>query len=155
MAEKEIYARVQQKRDTSANWTSADPILKNGEIILVDTAEGELRLKVGDGVKRYTQLPFNDEALRSLINAKGGKGNSFSITLLASNWVNKEQSVNNAKFKSNGHAYLVQPIHENKETYDAAEIYADDITVDGKITFHATGAPAANIAVDVLQLEVM
>lgn len=68
MANKEIQARVKHKRDTSSNWTQNNPVLLNGEIILVDTAEGELRAKVGDGVKTYTQLPFSDEALRSLIN---------------------------------------------------------------------------------------
>ena len=68
MANKEILARVKHKRDTSSNWTQNNPILLNGEIILVDTAEGELRAKIGDGTKTYTQLPFSDEALRSLIN---------------------------------------------------------------------------------------
>ena len=62
--------RIRYKRDTSSNWTRNNPVLLNGEIILVDTAEGELRTKIGDGVKTYTQLPFNDEALKSLITTK-------------------------------------------------------------------------------------
>lgn len=70
MANKEFQARVKHKRDTSANWTSNNPVLLDGEIILVDTAEGELRAKIGDGTKTYTQLPFSDEALRSLIDTK-------------------------------------------------------------------------------------
>lgn len=68
MANKEIQARVKHKRDTSSNWTQNNPVLLNGEIVLVDTAEGELRAKIGDGTKTYTQLPFSDEVLRSLIN---------------------------------------------------------------------------------------
>lgn len=60
--------RIRYKRDTSSNWTRNNPVLLNGEIILVDTAEGELRTKIGDGVKTYTQLPFNDEILKNLIN---------------------------------------------------------------------------------------
>lgn len=155
MAEKEIMARIKLKRDTSANWTAADPVLKNGELILVDTAEGALRAKVGDGVKPYTKLPFTDEALRSLINEKGRKGNSFSLTLMAKDWANKEQVLSHELLKKDGCAYLVQPVTEDKEAYNSAEIYADDVTVDGKITFHATEAPAANLAVDVLQIEVM
>ena len=54
MANGQIYSRIKFKRDTSANWTSADPVILNGEIILVDTQEGELRAKIGDGVKTYT-----------------------------------------------------------------------------------------------------
>lgn len=64
---KNINARIALKRDTSANWTNYNPVLLNGELILVDTAEGQLRVKIGDGIKTYTQLPFMDEALRALI----------------------------------------------------------------------------------------
>ena len=64
---KNINVRIALKRDTSANWTNHNPVLLNGELILVDTAEGQLRVKIGDGRKTYTQLPFMDEALRALI----------------------------------------------------------------------------------------
>ena len=62
-----VYPVIRQKRDTAANWTNHNPVLLNGELILVDTAEGQLRVKIGDGIKTYTQLPFMDEALRTLI----------------------------------------------------------------------------------------
>jgi hypothetical protein len=77
MASKTFNTRIQNKRDTSSNWTSNNPILLDGEIILVDTAEGELRAKIGDGVKTYTQLPFSDEALKSLINVDSTSLNSM------------------------------------------------------------------------------
>lgn len=70
MAQKIINARAKNKRDTSANWTTADPVLLDGEIIIVDTAEGEVRMKIGDGTKKYSQLPFEDEKLRSLLSDK-------------------------------------------------------------------------------------
>lgn len=70
MATKTYNARVKNKRDTSANWTTNDPVLLNGEIIIVDTASGEVRYKVGDGVKKYSQLPFTDEAINTLIATK-------------------------------------------------------------------------------------
>ena len=38
MAQKIINARAKNKRDTSANWTAADPVLLDGEIIIVDTS---------------------------------------------------------------------------------------------------------------------
>ena len=59
----EFNVRVQTKRDTSSNWTSLNPVLLNGEIIIVDTAEGDVRLKIGDGTSVYTALPFLDEYL--------------------------------------------------------------------------------------------
>ena len=61
------------KRDTASNWEQNNPVLLNGEIIIVDTASGEVRFKVGDGTKLYKQLPFSDEAVRALISAKEDK----------------------------------------------------------------------------------
>ena len=72
MAQKIINARAKNKRDTSANWTANDPVLLDGEIIIVDTADGEVREKIGDGIKTYTQLPFSDEKLRNLLNNHEG-----------------------------------------------------------------------------------
>lgn len=65
MANKTFNTRIKHKRDTSANWTAQDPVLLNGELIIVDTASGETRFKIGDGTKRYSQLPFQDEILRN------------------------------------------------------------------------------------------
>lgn len=66
-------ARIKLKRDTAVNWTVNNPVLLNGEIILIDTDSGELRAKIGDGTKTYTQLPFTDEILRNLITNKQNK----------------------------------------------------------------------------------
>lgn len=70
MATKTLKSRIKMKRDTSANWTKNDPVLLNGEIIIVDTEAGETRYKIGDGTKKYSQLPFQDEPIRNLINNK-------------------------------------------------------------------------------------
>ena len=65
MANNTFNTRIKNKRDTSANWTSKDPVLLDGELIIVDTASGETRFKIGDGTKKYSQLPFQDEILRN------------------------------------------------------------------------------------------
>ena len=67
---KTFSTRIKSKRDTSANWESANPVLLNGEKIIVDTSAGEVREKIGDGVKTYSQLPFTDEKIRGLITEK-------------------------------------------------------------------------------------
>lgn len=73
MPNKTFNARVQMKRDTSANWTSNNPVLLNGEIIIVDTDAGEVRFKVGNGTSTYTQLPYTDEAIISkMLSLSGG-----------------------------------------------------------------------------------
>lgn len=70
MAQKKLNTRISWRRDTDTNWISANPVLLNGEIIIVDTDENEVRFKIGDGSKTYAQLPFEDEAVRNLINGK-------------------------------------------------------------------------------------
>ena len=77
---KNINVRIALKRDTSANWTNYNPVLLNGELILVDTSEGQLRAKIGDGIKTYTQLPFTDEALRALITDVDNNNSAVVVT---------------------------------------------------------------------------
>ena len=57
MATKTIDARVKNKRDTNTNWETNNPILLDGEIVIVDTNDG-VRFKIGDGTSRYNQLPY-------------------------------------------------------------------------------------------------
>lgn len=85
---REFLTRVQNKRDTSVNWTKNNPVILNGEIILVDTAEGELRAKIGDGTKTYTQLPFSDEVLKSLINTVAQ--NAGKSTVIMKTWTSAD-----------------------------------------------------------------
>lgn len=65
MAEKELTKiRVQSLCDTYNNWTTANPILKKGEIAIVEvpaetgaaTTEPTYLLKIGDGVKHFNAL---------------------------------------------------------------------------------------------------
>lgn len=69
----EYSARIQLRCDSSSNWTAYDPVLLEGEKIVVITDVGETRYKIGDGVKKYTQLPFDDEVMRNLVNNKQDK----------------------------------------------------------------------------------
>lgn len=65
MAEKELTKiRVQSLCDTYNNWTTANPVLKKGEIAVVEvpaetgaaTTEPTYLLKIGDGVKHFNAL---------------------------------------------------------------------------------------------------
>ena len=72
--------RIKQKRDTAANWEKVKDTFSplDGEIIIVDTAAGDSRLKVGryDSSKgrllKYSELPFLDEKLYDSTNKKIG-----------------------------------------------------------------------------------
>lgn len=47
--------RIKTRRDTGANWTSANPVLTDGEIGYDKTAK---RAKMGDGVSTWTALVY-------------------------------------------------------------------------------------------------
>lgn len=65
--------RIQLRRDTSARWTSANPILANGEPALeTDTR----KTKIGDGVSSWDALPYHD-------NGGGGGGGEGAVSSVA------------------------------------------------------------------------
>lgn len=70
MSGKIFNTRVKNKRDSVSNWTDKNPILLDGEVVVVDNADGESRFKIGDGAKHYSELPFHDEYLQNEINNK-------------------------------------------------------------------------------------
>ena len=81
MADTTYQARVQQKRDTAANWEKVKNTFQplDGELIIVDTSAGKTRFKVGryDSTKSrllyYSEIPFSDEYLYNDTNNAIGK----------------------------------------------------------------------------------
>lgn len=58
MAEKIINTRIKNKHDTDVNFIENNPILLDGEIIFVTRDNGEIQIKIGDGITSYIDLPF-------------------------------------------------------------------------------------------------
>ena len=53
-----INAIISLKRDTLENWILYDPILHEGELVVVWINSNEVKLKVGDGERRFLVLPY-------------------------------------------------------------------------------------------------
>ena len=58
--DKEIRTRIKQTKDTEANWLKVDPVLLDGEMVISDN-----KLKIGDGVSKYSELPFINYLLKT------------------------------------------------------------------------------------------
>lgn len=58
--EKTINTRIKLKRDEESEWDLRNPIILNGEVVLVDGDDGRLRAKIGDGTSTYSALGFID-----------------------------------------------------------------------------------------------
>ena len=79
-----LKSRIKTKKDTQANWESANPVLKDGEEILVVCSDGKTRRKIGDGTSSYSSLPYADYGLVPIERTVNGKALSSDISLTAS-----------------------------------------------------------------------
>jgi len=52
------YARMRQLTGTTAEWTTNDLVIGNGEIALERTSLNEVKIKVGDGATKFSALPY-------------------------------------------------------------------------------------------------
>ena len=78
----------------------------------------------------------------------------IELTLVASNWSNKIQTVTNSNLIPTGYAYIVGPIYDSKTAFDRAKIEAKDVTVSGKMTFTCAKVPTTSLTVQVLRVKV-
>lgn len=151
----EYKTRIKQKRDTSANWTANDPVLLDGEIIIVDTASGSVRKKVGDGTKKYSQLPFDDEEMLAALANKCDASNAVTATLTANGWSNGQQTLTITELGAtqNGVIGLAQNISDEQlSAASEAEMYVCGQAA-GSVTIAANGTiPTCDIPVVVILL---
>jgi hypothetical protein len=69
MAKIELDGRIGHKRDTDAALAQSGFVPLDGELVLAEL-DGEVRLKAGDGVRTYAELPFLDAVLREEVEGK-------------------------------------------------------------------------------------
>jgi len=68
----ELNTRIVLRNDTSANWlTNEDVVLLKSEVGVEFTADGKVKMKIGDGVKSWKELPYWG----------GEEGHTFEATL--------------------------------------------------------------------------
>lgn len=87
-------------------------------------------------------------------DGKAAKALSFTVTLTVAGWSGNAQTISNSNFAASGYAYTVCPSSGSHEAYANAAIYADDVTAAGKMTFHCSEKPTANLTVNILRTEV-
>nr|DAI00996.1 MAG TPA: hyaluronidase [Caudoviricetes sp.] len=140
MATKIFNTRTQHSRDTSANWTKYNPVLLDGEIVIVDTDAGEVRYKVGDGTKKYSQLPFSDESIKNSIPTKTSQleNDLEYITIVEATTV-----LNNYTTKNELNAAVSDK--QDAITGAATTITAENLTANRALVSDSTGKVAVSI----------
>ena len=83
--------RIQIRRDTAANWTSANPTLLQGEYGR-ETDTGNV--KVGDGTTAWVSLPYDNKLnnLTDVVITSGTLVNGQILSYDGTNWVNTTPS---------------------------------------------------------------
>lgn len=81
-------------------------------------------------------------------------GDVFTVTLLASGWSEKSQTVNDERFVTSGYAFITNPADASFTAWAEAVIHGQDVTVAGQMTFTCAGdAPTGDITVKIIRLE--
>jgi hypothetical protein len=62
-------SQIQIRRGTSAQWSLANTVLAAGEMG-VETDHSPVKLKVGNGVSTWTQLPFLDSGAMKILGVQ-------------------------------------------------------------------------------------
>lgn len=77
---------------------------------------------------------------------------SFTVTLTAAGWSGKAQTVSNSNFVTSGYSYIVSPASASFLDYGSAQIYADDVTTNGQMTFHCEDVPSSALTVNITRV---
>lgn len=110
MSGKIFNMRVKNKRDSVSNWTDKNPILLDGEVVVVDSTDGESRFKIGDGTKHYSELPFQDEYLQNEINNKAAiEAGVYTAVASSSDGVAYTSTVPGISELSTGASFIMIP----------------------------------------------
>ncbi len=76
------------------------------------------------------------------------------MTLYAANWANLQQTAADERLLASGYGYIVSPASEYYEAYTGALIRAGDVVTDGQMPFVAAEAPAVDLTVNIMRIEV-
>lgn len=114
-----LKSRIKTKKDTQANWESANPVLKDGEEILVVCSDGKTRRKIGDGTSSYSSLPYADYGLVPVERTVNGKALSSDISLTASDVGASSSSHTHSDYVLIGEAIMPNNGFYNRKFYNS------------------------------------
>ena len=112
----------------------------------------KLNSKVPDG-GTTGQVLKKTETGTEWADEKSNKAVAFTVTLSASGWSGKAQTVSDARFLTGDYAYSVAPDSGSFAAYGESIIYAENVTTAGKMQFHCGEVPTADLTVNILKME--
>ena len=150
MPNKIFNIRLRNKRDTEANWKSKNPVLLDGEIIIVTTTSGDTRFKVGDGKKTYNQLPFQDQKTRDLIPSVDSSLSSTSTNPVQNKIIKSELDKKAERDVVNTTTNGLMSVADKKKL-DGIAVGANKTTVDSALSSTSTNPVQNKVVNDALK----
>lgn len=78
------FTKFRLRRDTLTNWTTVNPVLLEGEFVIVTpdtgTGKGKVKIKQGDGVTAFNSLPYAYNEAEIDINVLGLAFEDWAVT---------------------------------------------------------------------------
>lgn len=125
MSEKTLKTKIALRRDLLANY-QADYVLLKGEICFVELPSGEVKSKLGDGVKTFAELPYSDSYIQSKIESIVVRGYYYDGQF----YVNKQHTERYV-----GYSYKLYVENDTRKIYSyngsAYELLSDVPYADG------------------------
>jgi hypothetical protein len=126
-------ATIKLRRDTSANWQTANTVLAIAEPGLDTTINS---IKYGDGVTAWNNLPYSGVVPTATGNLIPEIGNTFTLGNVTNPWASLYVSGNtiylgNAVLEASGNALVIDG---NVLTPDGGNVTYDQISATGNIT---------------------
>lgn len=117
MADKTLNIRIQLRNDTAENWTSANPVLRKGEMgVEIDTR----KIKIGNGTDHWTTLEYSgvdEDTIKGIID--NNRNNFTEVTANEGETDAQALASEITNPKKGDMAVVVRTFVEGKQSYTA------------------------------------
>jgi hypothetical protein len=100
-----MIIQIQLRRDTTVNWNNFNPILADGEFGIENLSDEKKKIKIGDGIKRWTQLEYaySGVEVEDFLNHINNNTDAHGIDTIKNGLDNTNDTVNIIDTRLNNH----------------------------------------------------
>lgn len=129
MANKTLQTRFILKNDTSANWTSNNPILLKGEIGIATDLN---KIKIGDGTNNWNNLAYVGISVEEVNNLIAAAEDNIYTTTVSDTEITDTAAITTAlgehTAKNGDIVIIMRPISDTGKTTYTSYVYSEDLS---------------------------
>lgn len=147
-----LLGNVATDLNTIENLTASASTLSEGSSATATYSNGNIAFGIPKGDTGATGADGKD-GKDGQDGAPGANPDAFTVTLAAANWSSNALTVSDARFLASGYAYMVNAAPSDTYDWQDANIYADNVTTNGQMTFHCETVPSGDLTANIIRLE--